>query len=745
MRARRPFLDRHALRPFSLALLRAHRGALRHPRVVLAAAALIAGAMLAGLTHGRMALSIRETVDPDTRASRWLAQMEGTFGGGHPVLLFFSRGGPGGRLDEGDLAAIRSFLEREQRRNPELVRVTSPWDARRAARIDGRLRLLPVLEGDRPEGLAALAGTPYGGILTDRDGRDVAVELVLRDTPGRSFFGRFDPRPVGELLARARAEVTDARPGLHVHVSGAASFEWFALRAQDSLSILNAVVLLLLLVAFRILVGTWRSGLLIVLVVAWAGAIVYGGMALSGMPIDLLSTGLFMMLAVAAIEDFVFVGWERLAHGAGWRRAFRILLVPGALTSLTTFVGFASLGTAQLSIVRRFGLWGATGAALEFVATFLLLPALLKVAPSLRPFTDPSRALAVQATTRLVGRHLPRRAAGAALLVLGVGAWGATHLDFADSPGAWFRERHPFNEASAYASATRGWIGQLYVVFPDDASMGEVAAASRELATVPGVAQVLDPATLLASWTGGARTAIFELASEITPSSASALVGEGGRMRAAVFLTDADVATVARVRDEVLRRFPDGDGFPAGELVSYADFSEVVPRTLLQSLGSCLLLVGLLVALLYRAVGLPGGGGWAVLASAFGPAAALSVVWASGLHVNFVTVVFASVLAGLTGDNAVQFACAAHGGTLGAAIDRRGGAAALVTLVMAACALTFLGSTFVPPQRLGLLLAGGLVAALVGDLWVLRALGAPTGPDPGPLPPSAHGPGGRTN
>ena len=728
MRPRPTALARLAVRPLSLALLRAHRAALRRPRAVLVLAAIAFGVMLAATSRGRMALSIRDTVDPGTRSSRWLAEMDGAFGAGHPVLLLFSRpDAAGGRLGREDLAAIRAFVERERARNPEIVAATTPWDARRAARVDGRLRLVPVLDGDDPAGLAALAASPFGGVLTDREGRDVAVELIFRDTPRRTFFGRFDPRPIGALHDRARAEVTGARPGLEVRLSGAAAFEWHALVAQDSITLLNLAVVLLILASCRILVGTWRSGLLMTLVIVWAGTLVYGGMALAGMPIDLLSTGLFLMLAVAAIEDFLFIAWERLRHGARWRRAFRSLLLAGALTSLTTVIGFASLCTAELAIVRRFGLWGAVGAALEWVATFLVLPALLRVAPRLRAFTDPARAVAPARIERAAAPRVPLRAARAALLVLAAAVWSAGHLDFTDAPSDFFEEDHAFRDAIRYTARTRGWVGTLHVVFPDDASAGEVAAASRALASVPGVAQVLDPGTLLASWTGGDPLAVFELAGDLAAEGQGGLVGREGRMRATVFLSDAHLSTVIGVRDAVLRSAGDAGGFPAGDLVSYADFGEVVPRTLLRSLGTCLLLVGAVVSLLYRSAGL----GWglrALIASSFGPAVVLVAVWAIGVRVNFVTAVFASVLVGLTGDNAVQFAAAAHRGSLLRAIDRRGGAAVIVTAVMALCALTFLGSAFVPPRKLGVLLALGLVASFVGDVWLLRSLwGAPRG------------------
>ena len=723
MRPRPTAVARCTVRPLSLALHRAQRAALRRPRVVLAVAALLFVAMVVSLSRGRVALSIRETVDADTRTSRWLAEMTSEFGSGNQVLLVFSRApGAGGRLVREDLAAIRGFVERERARNPEIVGATTPWDARRSARVGGGLRLVPVLDGDDPAGLAALAGTPFGGILTDREGRDAAVELVLRDTPRAGRFGRFDPRPVGALLERARGELTGARPGLEVRLSGSAAFEWYALVAQGSITVLNVVVLALILVSCRVLFGTWRSGLLLTLVIGWGGALVYGGMAAAGMPVDLLSTGLFLMLAVAAIEDFVFVAWERLAHGAKWRRAFRTLLLPGALTSLTTVVGFASLCTADLAIVRRFGLWGAVGASLEWAATFLVLPALLQVAPRLRALTDRSRALSTGHAERLVAAPVPRWAARAALTAVILAGVAATRLDFTDSPAAFFDDDHPFCEAIRYTARTRGWEGDLRVVFPDDASAREVADLSRRIAALPGVAQVLDPGTILATWTGSDPLAALELAADLAPATtAGGLVAPSGRMRAMVFASDTGLATAIRVRDGVLRAVAGTGAFPAGDLVSYADFGEAVPRTLLRSLGTCLLLVGLLVALLYRSAGL-GWGGRAMLASAFGPSAALAAVWLSGLHVNFVTAVFASVLVGLTGDNAVQFACAAHGGSLRGAIARRGGAAVLVTVVMALCGLTFLGSAFVPPRKLGMLLSGGLVAAFVGDVWILRGL-----------------------
>ena len=83
-----------------------------------------------------------------------------------------------------------------------------------------------------------------------------------------------------------------------------------------------------------------------------------------------------------------------------------------------------------------------------------------------------------------------------------------------------------------------------------------------------------------------------------------------------------------------------------------------------------------------------------------------------------------SVLVGLTGDNFIQYLFAREGKDLAQGVGRRGVASVQVALLMGLVCLTFLVSSFAPSRTLGLLLALGLVASLVGDLWILCALTA---------------------
>jgi predicted RND superfamily exporter protein len=675
-----------------------------------------------------MHLSIREMADPALPSARWSAEEERSFGAERQLQLLFVAREPRERLEADDLVAIRRWLEVERARNPEILRITSPFDVLRAQRENGRLRLVPALDSPTPEGLRALAAGSWGGLLTDREGRDVVADLALRDTPGGSRFGRFDPAAVAAIERRCRDELLSARPGVELFLTGAAAFDHFAAAGLERFRSLNMLVLVLMLGAVRLLFGTWRCGLLLGGVVAFAGAVIYGAMALTGVAVDLLSTGLFLMLAVAAVEDFVFIAHERLVHGTAWRGAFRRLLVPGFLTSLTTVVGFGSLCVSDLSLVRRFGFWGALGAALEWAATFLVLPALLQVVPALRMWTVPSRALGARRWTRLATWRLRPGFAAVLLLVLGGALFASLHLEYGDAPAQMFPSGHPFRRALAYAEASRGWVGQLDVVFPEDAAMSDVDRVAVALRSDPAVSRVVDPASLLRSLTGDDPLAGFELVAErgALQRASGALMAPDGRLRASVFLRKADLETLHGLRDRIVARFPDGDGFPAGELVTYAEVGGAVPRTLMSSLLTCLALVGLVIGLLFRALG-RSGGLRAIAASFWGPAAMLVAMAALRVPVNFVSVSFASVLVGLTGDNAVQFAWAASRRELGSGIDRRAGAAVLVAVVMGLCALTFVGSAFLPPRRLGVLLAGGLAAALLGDVLILGGLAGASG------------------
>jgi predicted RND superfamily exporter protein len=159
-----------------------------------------------------------------------------------------------------------------------------------------------------------------------------------------------------------------------------------------------------------------------------------------------------------------------------------------------------------------------------------------------------------------------------------------------------------------------------------------------------------------------------------------------------------------------------------GESVVYAQYANRVVSTLFESLGLSLLLVGAVLVWLAVAFGVRRALPAMILSVFFSPLVVLGLLALFQFSVNFGTGVAASVLVGLTGDNAVQYLFASRGRRLKSGIDSRSGATVQITLLNIGASLLFLGLTPTPLKHLGILLAFGFASSLVGDLWLLRGL-----------------------
>lgn len=696
---------------------------LRHPGAFLLAAAMVVAVLATGVPRMRVILSLgdlEEEALPSTVRNR---EMKDVFGVGHSLGLVLVPQAPDGAFTADDIRRIREWIGRERADDDALVRVISAFElARPVVRGFFGWHTVPLLVEGTPAERRGLLDSPWGGILTDRTGRDLAVEFAFKDTPGGGRYGSFDPAAVGALARRCAASL--APPGgVRAHLIGPTAFQYYALEGIRKFRVLNLAILALLLVMLRLLLGTWRAGVLLCGVLILAGLTVYGAMSLAGAPIDFLSTGLFLMLSVAALEDYLFLSYQQLQHRTDWRALFPQMLLPGFLTSLTTVIGFLSLCVSDLAIIRRFGLWAAFGATVEWVVTFLLLPAFMQIVPFFRTWTDPERSWRPGLPARLVALSLPRRVLFALLAVYVIAIPAALRLESSDSIVSLFGRSHPFRQGLEYLRESRGWVADISLVFPDVRREEENATVLASIARHPNVARVIDPYAIRSYMSRGRPEGPMKPGGrEARPGSGfRALVAEDGRMRAILYLRDVGLdrmnATLQAIRESC-----GGIGcYPAGDLVSYAEFASRVPSVLFKSFGTCLVLVGLLLAGLLHATGhgrpLP-----ILTASFWGPALMIGLLWLLRVPLTFLTCVFASVQVGLTGDNTIQYLLARPDRPVTAGLGLRGGASILVALVMGLACLVFLGSSFVPSRRLGLLLAAGLLASAFGDIWILKGL-----------------------
>ena len=430
---------------------------------------------------------------------------------------------------------------------------------------------------------------------------------------------------------------------------GEADFQGYMLEGIQQAGLLNLVLMLFLILALRFLYGTWKSGLIFTAILAVCGTIVFGTMALLGAPLDVLTNTLFQMLVVAGLEDFVFLCNQQLLEGTLWKRSFRTLIVPGFFTSVTTFVGFASLAMTDVHVIARFGLWAALGSAVEWAVIFLVFPATVQVFPSLGVWNDPAREKASRWFSKLGRAGFPRRASLACLLVFVAAAFSVFHLRIADSPPRIFPADHPLNQGISYMKESRGWEAGVHVVFEDFEETARNRAVIEALRHHPAVVAVNSPYDVLDAMKAGHPPLTRELIErEIRPTDFfRTQVSGSGKAKVSFYLRDTELETVNAIRTEVGRLCPAHECSAAGSLVAYAEFAELIPRTLLG---------------------------------------------------------------------------ASRRGGLGQGIELRGAASIQCSLLMAAATLIFLGSYFAHPRVFGLLLSAGLIASLVGDVWILKGL-----------------------
>ena len=190
--------------------------------------------------------------------------------------------------------------------------------------------------------------------------------------------------------------------------------------------------------------------------------------------------------------------------------------------------------------------------------------------------------------------------------------------------------------------------------------------------------------------------------------------------RLILYLKEVNVDKILKIKTIVNSVCELKECWIAGDLVTYADFSKKIPQVLLESFLSSFIMVAMVIMWLMIAHDLPHKI-VTVLCSLWSPIAMVLIIFLLHVKINFLTCVFASVLVGLTGDNAIQFIFGSKT-KLSEGMEDRGLASLLLTGLMVLSCSIFLGSYFVPPRIFGCLLGAGFIFSLIGDLWMLRSL-----------------------
>ncbi|OQW48180.1 MAG: hypothetical protein A4S09_13810 [Proteobacteria bacterium SG_bin7] len=570
-----------------------------------------------------------------------------------------------------------------------------------------------------------LENSPYVFFKDKKDHLSILMGFTFAEMNSEKF-GSFDPRMLNHLRLAVDRDLKPLLEGAKFSWVGPADYQWYVLEGFRFSSILNLTMIFFLFFSLRFVYGTWIAGTIYCCTFIFGTLVLIGLKGFLGSPFDVLSTGLILLLGISSLEDFTFICSEQM-KGVKWKSAIKRMILPSFFTSLTTIVGFLSLYVSDLAVIKRLGFWAAFGAALEWFLMFSFMPVFLIRFYKENMWVDPKRAWGYHFLDRWGIKSLPRRLSLISLIVFPIGLYSFSHLNVNDNPYQMFPRKNEFSLGVQEFLNSKGWVSNVSLVLtrPEALSQLEkyIGDLNRDESVKNNIIAVESPERVM-NWLDKDHLIPKELTQSDykTSSLYKRTVDENGIARALIFIKDTTVDSLIKLKKAAENICPNRECYFAGELIAYADFSAIVPKTLLDSMMASLFLVAIVIYYLAKVfykqhLIFP------LLATAFwGPFLTIGMLATLSIQMDFMKCVVASVLVGLAGDNAIQYIFAARRHDLREGIERRGGASVITNVLMTLTAFIYLGSYFSPPKGFGLILAFGLITSLIGDLWLLNGL-----------------------
>ena len=484
-------------------------------------------------------------------------------------------------------------------------------------------------------------------------------------------------------------------------------------------SIYNLLVIVIIMLLLRFIYGTWLSGFYLVLTLLTSCIVLYGSMAWAGIPINILTNNLFLMTAVAGTADFIFVTQYQMK--GNYQNSFTDMIGPCFFTTLTTVIGFLSLNTSDLNLIKQFGNGAALGSMAEWVMMFMFMPALLKVIGKEKNWVNPEKAISTKWIDSIEKLSMPKATiyVFAVMMILSVPAF--FFLNDQDSPVMNLPKSHVLRSGYEDFRKKFLWQGQVHLYFPEKPTIQKHKAIIEELKKSKLIYRVEDPQELADEWTKN----ISPLRQDLIRRELSGTplweryYSSVGTLRIPLYLYDQDLHSLRQLRDEVVKICHE-DCRLAGQRVVYLEYGEKISKTMIESFAvSIILVIGILAWLLHTQGKLRYF--WPVTLSALmGPLVTLTLISLFQIPVTLITSIFLAVMVGLAGDNAIQYLLAP--GNLSTGIESRARASIMVTAVMMIGSSMFILQTLLPMKILGVLFVFGFFINLVGDFWGLKGL-----------------------
>lgn len=685
------------------------------PRVTLSLFVVLIGVSAYGLKFSKLELDIYDVYDPNFQSSIDLSDIKDFYSDRSQMLVAFQFKQTPKAFE---LCRIHQW-SKDLQQYEEVKNITSLWSLR-APKNDEEKLWYPKTLGDpclmNPSDTFDIkeefSHSFFRHLVSATGSRDLVFDITFSGMDKSSSQVQYVMDQTDDFIAKNFKDVKVRYLGL------SASRHYFK-KIMFKDSIYNLLVIIIIMILLRVIYGTWSSGFYLVLSLVASCIVLYGALAWTGIPINILTNNLFLMTAVAGTADFIFVTQYQMK--GEFHDSFSEMIVPCFFTTLTTVIGFLSLNTSELTLIKQFGNGAALGAIAEWVFMFMFMPSFLKFIGKEKKWVDPERALSAKWIDAVEKLSMPSWTIKVFYVLMALSIPAFFYLNDQDSPVMNLPKSHVLRSGYEDFRKKFLWQGQVHLYFPDKPSPELHQEIISKLKSSKLIYRIEDPQELASEWTKNIpplRQDLIRRELSGTPLW-ERYYSNTDQLRIPLYLYEQDLHTLRKLRDEVVGICKEHCRL-AGQRVVYLEYGEKISRTMIESFAvSILLVIGILGWLLHTQGKLRYF--WPVTVSALmGPLITLTLISVFQIPVTLITSIFLAVMVGLAGDNAIQYLLAP--GNLSSGIESRARASIIVTVVMMIGSSMFILQTLLPMKILGGLFVFGFFINLIGDFWGLKGL-----------------------
>jgi len=673
-------------------------------------------------------------------------------------------------LEAGNLRRIRKITE-DLGQLKGITRVVSIGNAEDVFVEDGSLTVAPLVRAfpENAEQQEALkhrieANPLYGGLLVSKDNGIALFDITLD--------AKLEVEERDAVLARVDAIFSEEGNGNPHYMAGSpiGRAELFRCMRRDFSTLLPMGMLLLILAMYLI----FRNYLCILLpFVAISLSVVWtvGVMYLAGSELNFFSVLIPTILFIVGTSDCVHILSQYQdcretcsTKSEAVRRTIGLMLVPCALTTLTTQIGFLSLAACRIEALRLFGVFSAVGMGFAFLLSITLLPIGLSMGDT-RPLSlrkPPSEAFLG------ILRPMHRFNVSAGRLVLPVflalfllAGYGALRLRVETDPAKFFGRKIRMITDMLFIEQKLGGFIPFFVVIEghdrdrikDPLLLERMDRLGAFIRQQEGVDKVVSGADLIkymnyrlqeddpsAYRIPGDRKAVAELLLMASLSDESGLIArffddEYSKASLAIRFRHHDFDSYKRLMDAILPYLHSEFGTVPDVTTYVTGTNMMLANTLmpfLQGLKQGLVFAGAaiftLMIVLFRSLRV---GFISMLANVVPIAITFGFMGLLGISLNFATAPLAAIALGIAIDDTIHFLSRFkrefsldhdYEGAISRTMVSVGKPILITSVVLTAGFFIFLLSNFQYTRNMGMLISFTVVSAIIGDLILLPVL-----------------------